>query len=366
MSAVNESNVTPRRRKLIEVALPLEAMSKASKADKDRKVGTIKNIHKWFAPMPTPAWRALLFAATVDDPEDAEKRAELLRIIEDLVPADGTAPSAEALKKARAVLNEQEQELPTVLDPFCGGGSTLVEAQRLGFPTLASDLNPVPALVTRVETQLIPAVLGKPAVSGPDGGIVGVADDPMAGLLADIQHYARLVEQKVRKQVGDLYETMEGGDIVAWLWARTVPCPNPACGIPVPLYSSPWLSKQQGREAWLRPLVDGRGVRFEIGTGAANDVPEATKRSGRGGKFACPACGTEFSEKYLQQCGAKAEIGLQLMALAVDGNGWRRFIPATSLPVENWKITAPGDAPDIELAVENKRNFNTPLYGLRR
>lgn len=158
-------NEPTRRRKLIEVALPLEAISRASKADKDRKVGTIKNIHKWFAPMPTPAWRALLFAAVVDDPDDAEKRAELLSIIEGLVPAKGTAPSAEALKKAKAVLDEQEQALPTVLDPFCGGGSTLVEAQRLGFPTLASDLNPVPALVTRVETQLIPDVLGKPAVS---------------------------------------------------------------------------------------------------------------------------------------------------------------------------------------------------------
>ncbi|MCA1219170.1 DUF1156 domain-containing protein [Streptomyces sp. 8L] len=364
MSAVNEDNATPQRRKLIEVALPLEAISRASKADKDRKVGTIKNIHKWFAPMPTPAWRALLFAATVDDPENEEKRAELLRIIEGLVPANGTAPSAEALKKARAVLDEQEQELPTVLDPFCGGGSTLVEAQRLGFPTLASDLNPVPALVTRLETQLVPAVLGKPAVSGPDQGISGVADDPMAGLLANVRHYASLVEEKIKQQVGDLYETVDGADVVAWLWARTVPCANPACGIPIPLYSSPWLSKQKGREAWLRPITENGRVRFEIGEGTSKDVPEATKRIGRGGKFTCPTCGTDVEEKYIRQRGVAGQMSLQLMAVAVDDGSGRRFIPeiqhssAAEIPV-------PIEIPELEFP-GNTRDFRTQLYGLRR
>jgi putative DNA methylase len=363
VSAVNEDNATPQRRKLIEVALPLEAINKASKADKDRKVGTIKNIHKWFAPMPTPAWRALLFAATVDDPQDAEKRDELLHIIEGLVPADGTAPTAEALKKARAVLDEQEHELPTVLDPFCGGGSTLVEAQRLGFPTLASDLNPVPALVTRLETQLIPAVLGKPAVSGLDHGISGVADDPMAGLLADVRHYAGLVEEKVKQRVGDLYESVEGGDAVAWLWARTVPCANPACGIAIPLYSSPWLSKQKGREAWLRPSVEGSRVRFEIGEGATKEVPEATKRTGRGGKFTCPACGTDVEEKYIRQCGMAGQMGLQMMAIAVDDEAGRRFISEPLDAVAT--VDVPDDAPDVELPPK-ALGFRVQAYGMTK
>lgn len=364
MSAVNEDNATPRRRKLIEVALPLEAISRASKADKDRKVGTIKNIHKWFAPMPTPAWRALLFAATVDDPGDEEKRAELLHIIEGLVPADGTAPSAEAMKKAQAVLAEQEQQLPTVLDPFCGGGSTLVEAQRLGFPTVASDLNPVPALVTRVETQLIPAVLGKPAVSGPDGGISGVADDLMAGLLADVQHYAKLVEQKVRGQVGHLYEAVDTGEIVAWLWARTAPCENPACGLDIPLYSSPWLSKQKGREAWLRPIVDGEGIRFEIGTGLVPNIPEATKRAGAGGKFACPACSTEIAEKYIRQCGIAGRMSLQLMAIVVDDGTGRRFIPKPDSSVVE-EIGVPNGAPEIDLPPK-ALGFRVQAYGMTK
>lgn len=356
-------NEPTRRRKLIEVALPTEAISRASKADKDRKVGTIKNIHKWFAPMPTPAWRALLFAAVVDDPDDDEKRAELLDIIEGLVPEKGTAPTADALKKAKVVLAEQEQELPTVLDPFCGGGSTLVEAQRLGFPTLASDLNPVPVLVTRVETQLIPAVLGKPAVSGSDGGFEATDVDPMAGVVADVKHYAKRVEDKVKSKVGNLYEPVKGCEVVAWLWARTVPCVNPACGVLVPLYSSPWLSKQKGREAWLKPVLEDGRVRFEIGRGRSTKVPEATKRSGRG-KFICLACGTEINEAYIRQAGTTGRMGMQMLAIAADNESGRHFLhePEGSRAAS---IALPDDVPDLEFA-DNSKQFSTKLYGLRR
>ncbi|MFD0198519.1 DUF1156 domain-containing protein [Streptomyces albidoflavus] len=364
MSGAHDIGNPPRKRKLIEVALPLEAISKASKADKDRKVGTIKNIHKWFAPMPAPAWRALLFAATIDDPGDTDRRAELLSIIEGLVPDKGTAPSQEALKRARAALAEQGSELPTVLDPFCGGGSTLVEAQRLDFPTVASDLNPVPALVTRVETQLVPSVLGKPAVTGPGDGFEGIADDPMAGFLADVEHYARLVEQQVREQVGHLYESVEGGEVVAWLWARTVPCANPACGIPLPLYSSPWLSKQKGREAWLRPVVSGPSVRFEIGTGTSDKIPDATKRAGRG-KFTCPACATDVDEKYLRKAGAAAQLGLQMLAVAVDDSSGRRFVPALDT-TDAAGIDNPDEIPELDFFADNTKQFSPPLYGLRR
>src|SRR3954451_10054204 len=120
------------RRKLIEVALPLDEINAACKADKDRKTGTIRNIHKWFAPMPLPAWRALLFAALVDDPADDEKRAYLLDLIKRLVANGADPPGNADLEEARTVLSTHYPAgLPAVMDPFCGGGSTLVEAQRL-------------------------------------------------------------------------------------------------------------------------------------------------------------------------------------------------------------------------------------------
>ncbi|MFF8957730.1 DUF1156 domain-containing protein [Streptomyces sp. NPDC014894] len=357
-----------RRRKLIEVALPTEAISRAGKADKDRKVGTIKNIHKWFAPMPTPAWRALLFASVVDDPGDEPGRARLLRIIEELVPENGTAPAPEALRRAREVLAEQERAqgrpLPTVLDPFCGGGSTLVEAQRLGLPTVAADLNPVPALVTRLETALVPAVHGKPPVSGEHGTLAGTSVDPLAGLTTDVRHYAERVEAAVREQVGDLYEPVAEGAVVAWLWARTVPCANPACRLSVPLYGSPWLSKQTGREAWLKPHVEDGEVRFEIRTGTTGTIADATKRAGRGGKFSCPACATEVDEKYIRKAGVDGRMGLKMLAIAVDDATGRRFVPEPAHSAAA-ALDLPDEIPELDFP-GNTRDFKTPLYGLRR
>nr|WSY52962.1 DUF1156 domain-containing protein [Streptomyces sp. NBC_00886] len=365
MSAAIENEPT-RRRKLIEVALPLEAISRASKAEKERSVGTVKNVHKWFAPMPTPAWRALLFAAVVDDPGDEEKRAELLNIIEGLVPGKGTAPSAGALKRAKAVLADQEQELPTVLDPFCGGGSTLVEAQRLGFPTLASDLNPVPVLVTRVETDLVPKVLGKPAVSQPRKGLPyeEAVADPLEGLLADVQHYATRVEGEVRDTVGHLYESVKGGEVVAWLWARTIPCANPGCGVTMPLHSSPWLGKQEGREAWLNPIIDNGKIRFEIGQGLEAEVPEAAKRPGSRGKFICLACRTEVNETYVREVGSAGRMGIQMLAVAADNESGRHFLPAPK-DSQAANTPPPDDVPELEFT-NNTKQFSTPLYGLHR
>ncbi len=140
------------RRKLIEVALPLEAINVACKADKDRKTGTIRNLHKWFAPMPPPAWRALIAAALLDDPGDDAEREELFRLIEGLVGSDSRPPQERLVRVFHERLAGQGNEEALVLDPFCGGGSTLVEAQHLGLSAVGSDLNPIPVLITRVLT----------------------------------------------------------------------------------------------------------------------------------------------------------------------------------------------------------------------
>ncbi|MGH9286339.1 MAG: DUF1156 domain-containing protein, partial [Acidimicrobiales bacterium] len=244
----------------------------ACRRDKDKKTGTIKNVHKWFAPMPTPAWRALLFAALVDDPGDGPERADLLRLVERLVPPDGNPPDAATLAEARAMLMEATgSQPPTVFDPFCGGGSTLVEAQRLGLPAAGSDLNPVPVLITRVLTELLPQVAGRPPLVAEAGKLAGMAGGgPLEGFLADGRHYAERVRDKVWAEIGHLYpEPPGGGTVIAWLWARTVTCPNPACRATAPLVSSFWLSKKKGALTWIEPtdLRPGHPVRFEVRTG---------------------------------------------------------------------------------------------------
>src|SRR3954451_2891958 len=110
------------QRKLIEVALPLDEINAACKADKDRKTGTIRNLHKWFAPMPLPAWRALIFASLVDDPADDEKRAYLLDVIKRLVATGAAAPDQSVIDDAQKIIADQfPMGGRPVLDPFCGG-----------------------------------------------------------------------------------------------------------------------------------------------------------------------------------------------------------------------------------------------------
>jgi putative DNA methylase len=351
--------------KLVEVALPLEAISAACKRDKDKKTGTIKNVHKWFAPMPTPAWRALLFATLVDAPEDEEKRGDLLRFVERLVPPDGNPPDEATLAEAASILERATGgHPPTVFDPFCGGGSTLVEAQRLGLPCAGSDLNPVPVLITRTLTELLPQVAGRPALVADPGSFAVAGGGRLEGFLADCRRYSERIRVQVWDQIGHLYPAAPGGGtVVAWLWARTVACGNPGCRAIAPLVSSFWLSKKKGAHAWIEPvdLRPGRPVRFEVHTGDAG-APPPTK-IGRGGKFRCPVCQEPIPEPHVKSEGMAGRLGTQLMAVAVDRDGGRRY-EAPSPEIEPPQVDRPADAPDVELP-DDMRAFWCKLYGIQ-
>lgn len=352
--------------KLVEVALPLEAISAACRRDKDKKTGTIRNVHKWFAPMPTPAWRALLFAALVDDPGDGPERAALLRMVERLVPPDGNPPDAATLAEANAILMKATGgDPPTVFDPFCGGGSTLVEAQRLGLPAAGSDLNPVPVLITRVLTELIPQVAGRPPlVADPAQLGIKVTGGPLDGFLADCRYYAESVREKVWGEIGHLYpEAPGGGTVIAWLWARTVLCPNPACRAIAPLVSSFWLSKKKGALTWIEPtdLNAGQPARFEIRVGTAGPPPPT--KVGRGGTFRCLACKELITESYVKAEGRGRRWAAQLLAVAVDTATGRRYLAPSEAGLPPTPDEVP-DAPDVLLSPDT-RAFWTTLYGDR-
>ncbi len=352
--------MTDYRTKLIEVALPVEEISKACRRDKNRKVGTIKNVHKWFAPMPTPAWRALLFAALVDDPGEPRRRAELVNLIKRLVPEDGGPATDSTLAEVRRVLRASG-ELPVVFDPFCGGGSTLVEAQRLGLPAVGSDLNPVAVLITRTLTQLIPRVRGRAPIQ-PEDRLAAVSGGSLDGLVTDVRHYARRVREVAWQQVGHLYPAVNGDTVIACLWARTVTCANPACGATIPLYTSPWLSKRRSEKRWLKPVAVGKHAEFEIGEGDG-PPPPATKASPRGATFRCLSCPEPTPEAYVKAEGEAGRLGIQLLAVVVDGATGRRYLPADENQRKTADVTVPDDSP--ELALPNyTRWFSPPAFGL--
>lgn len=371
---------TPNR-KLIEVALPLDEINTACKADKDRKTGTIRNLHKWFAPAPLPAWRALLFAALVDDPGDDERRAYLLDVIKRLVANGADLPDDATLEEARAIISKQFPDgVPTVMDPFCGGGSTLVEAQRLGLPTFGSDLNPVPVLITRTLTELLPKVYGQqplhPEPVAEKGSKSGDATAALFGdgevktytgydgLIRDVTYYAEQIRDRAWEKLKDHYPSQPGETPIAWLWARTAICPNPACGIETVLTTSWWLSKKKGDLAWIEPSIKDGQVALNVVSGqTTGEAPDPAKK-GRA-TFECLACNTPLDENYLRAQGKSDELGARMTAAVLDKAGGRTYRAPEGADLEAAAKSTQADSDLADLPVTGyQRYVAPPLYGM--
>lgn len=372
-------------KKLIEVALPLDEINAACKADKDRKTGTLRNLHKWFAPMPLPAWRALLFAALIDDPADDEKRAYLLDVIKRLMGQGSDLPPDDTIKEARAIIAAQFPDgVPSVMDPFCGAGSTLVEAQRLGLPTYGSDLNPVPVLITRALIQLLPPVHGQQPLhpepadakgkskAAPEDTLplVGAASLPKAyagygGLIRDVTFYAERIREHTATTLMSHYSVRQDESPVAWLWARTVTCPNPACGIETVLTTSWWLSKRKNDLAWISPQVEDAAIRLNIVTGQRyGAAPEPTKL-GRGASFSCLRCASVVDEDHVSAEGMRGGLGLRMTCVVANRDGRRIYREPTNEELLAAASVPPvEDFPDIALP-DIPRWFSGPRFGLR-
>lgn len=249
-----------RRKKLIEVSLPLQAINEASVREKSIKHGHPSTLHLWWARRPLASCRAILFAQLVDDPsgwperfvgENAQKdeRERLHRIIERMVSWEASTDES-ILSEARfeiarsvawgvgdeppsrpvEVLAYLREKAPPVYDPFCGGGSIPLEAQRLGLRTYGSDLNPVAVLITKALVEIPPRFAGLSPVN-PKRGLHAVWKGA-AGLAEDIRYYGKWMRDEVDKRIGHIYPKarLEDGskaDVIAWMWTRTVVSPDP-------------------------------------------------------------------------------------------------------------------------------------------
>ena len=164
------------KKKLIEVALPLEAINKESAREKSIRHGHPSTLHIWWSRKPLATCRAVLFASLVDDPsshpeqfptepDQDRERQRLFRLIEELVKWDNSSNRA-VLDAAHAeILKSTGGNPPSIYDPFCGGGSIPLEAQRLGLEAHGSDLNPVAVLITKALIEIPPKFAGRPPVN---------------------------------------------------------------------------------------------------------------------------------------------------------------------------------------------------------
>lgn len=420
MSADDHPVVSPK--KLIEVALPLDAINVAAKREGFIYRGNPSALHKWWAQRPLAASRAVIFAQLVNDPEDlwwhqnpgvvpnqqvrgnwTKARRRLFTIIEKLVVWENTT-SEEVLNSARQEIRKSWLEvcelnkshpqsadifnpgaMPGLLDPFAGGATIPLEAQRLGLDAYASDLNPVAVLINKAITQFPPRFAGRSPVH-PDvkhellhasewNGVTGIAED--------VKRYGQWVREQAALRIGRFYPVIDCCETsssaprgsrssatrqaqpIAWLWARTVPSPNPAYrDIPVPLASTFVLSSKKGKEVYVSPEINGKDYRLVVKQGMPPPNAKTGTSYGKQKGFRCLLSNSPISYEYVRQQALDGRMGQRLLAVVVEGDRGREYLSPTSEQEEVALGVRPAWKPDLAIPTQ-ALGFRVQLYGMR-
>lgn len=406
-------------RKLIEVALPLDAINEAAAREKSIRHGHPSSLHMWWARRPLAAARAIIFAQLVNDPgyqqgggfkygknkkEAAEERKRLFNIIEELVKWEDPN-NDDVFKRAHAEIHRSWREvceinknhphaaelfnpekIPALHDPFAGGGAIPLEAQRLGLEAYASDLNPVAVLINKAMIEIPPKFSGKPPVRPLDGKSKGTYEWKGAtGLAEDVRHYGAWMREEAQRRIGHLYPQVivsaemakERPDlkdyigkkltVIAWIWARTVKSPNPAFShIDVPLASTFILSSKEGKEAYVQPIVEGGLYHFRVKLGKPPlEAGNGTKAAGRGANFRCIISDAVISADYIRNEAQNGRMNQRLMGIVAEGVRRRFYLPP-SKEIETIAFDAkPTWAPEIEF-MKQALGFRVGNYGLTK
>lgn len=370
----------PVKKKLIEVALPLEVINAESAREKSIRHGHPSTLHLWWARRPLATARAVIWSSLVDDPsshpeqfpdEEAQQkeRERLFGILTRLVKWENSNDETILAEAKAEILKSTDNNPPALLDPFAGGGAIPLEAQRLGLEAHAHDLNPVAVMINKAMIEIPPKFANMRPVNPEARAQMGSSVTPKgaAGLAEDVRYYGEWMKQEAYKRIGHLYPKVKLADgseatVIAWIWARTVKCPNPACGCEMPLASSYVLSKKKGKYAWIEPRVFGNKVDFIVHQGEKlGKVIEPKK--GRGAAFICPVCGETTLDAYVKDEGKAGRIGAQLMAIVAEGKHGREYLSPNAEHIHAAEIDKPEDYPDGMMPT-NPRWFSPPAFGM--
>lgn len=366
-------------KKLIEVALPLDAINAASAHEKMPGIGPHpRGLHLWWARRPLAAARAVIWSSLVDDPsshpeefptieQQNSERDRLFHILEQLVIWENSN-NQRVLDEAMAEIRKSMgDKLPPLLDPFAGGGAIPLEAQRLGLEAYAQDLNPVAVAINKAMIEIPPLFAGSPAVN-PDSRVRSALEswEGNSGLAADVEYYGKWMRDEAFRRIGHLYPKVkvpidQGGGkatVIAWIWARTVKCPNPACGHETILARSFDLSKKKGKEWHVEPICENGKIRFEVRPGKSEREGTVNRRGAT-----CVHCGEAVGFDHIRAESCAERMGAKLMGVVAEGNRGRIYVNPDPLQIDAANIDRPDEYPLGKLAYY-PGHLNTNIYGL--
>lgn len=366
-------------KKLIEVALPLEKINEESAREKSIRHGHPSTLHLWWARRPLAAARAVIWSSLVDDPsshpekfpteeDQSKERQRLFKILEDLVVWENSNDER-VLEAAKAeIMKSTNGNPPALLDPFAGGGAIPLEAQRLGLEAHAHDLNPVAVTINKAMIEIPPRFAGKAPVN-PDAQVSAMRNgwSRAQGLAEDVRYYGEWMKQEAFQRIGHLYPKVkvpheQGGEatVIAWIWARTVKCPNPACGCEMPLVHSFELSKKKGNTAWIEPLYDeDKKLSFKVHHEGKPKIEGTVSRKGA----VCPNCGAPVGYPYIRTESVEGRMSSALMAIVGEGKNRRIYLDADIEHRSAADVEKPENYPEGQLAYY-PGHLNTNVYGL--
>lgn len=374
----------PLKKKLIEVALPLEAINAESAREKSIRHGHPSTLHLWWARRPLATARAVIWSSLVDDPsshpeqfptEEAQQqeRERLFDILTRLVKWENSNDEGILAEAKAEIMKSTNNNPPALLDPFAGGGAIPLEAQRLGLEAHAHDLNPVAVMINKAMIEIPPKFANMRPINPESRGQLGGSAAPKgaAGLAEDVRYYGEWMKQEAYKRIGHLYpkvkvpQTQGGGEafVIAWIWARTVKCPNPACGCDMPLASSFVLSKKKGKEAYIEPYYNDGVISYRVHNEKCPKEKETVKL-GKGGLFRCVLCGETTDKKYIHDQFIAGKNGSALMAVVAEGKNGRIYLSPDSEQINSAVCAEPEDAPQEEMNQKTPNLVSGRGYGV--
>lgn len=367
------------KKKLIEVALPLDEINAAAAREKSIRHGHPSTLHLWWARRPLACARAVIWSSLVDDPsshpeefpteEDQEKeRKRLFDILRELVVWENSNNSR-VLEDAKAEIKRScGDDVPPLLDPFAGGGAIPLEAQRLGLKAYAQDLNPVAVTINKAQIEIPPRFEGMPAVNPESHARRDIGDwSGHNGLATDVDYYGRWMRRQAWGRIGHLYPKVElpaargGGEatVIAWLWARTVTCPNPACRHTTPLVRSWDLSKKKGNLWHVEPVCGAEGsLSFEVKPGKATHEGTVNRKGA-----VCLHCGEPIKFDYIREGAREGRMEASLMAVVAEAIKGRAYVAPNKVEIRAADVPRPQGYPQGKLAYY-PGHLNTNVYGL--